>query len=231
MKKHYFALSDIHGRSVSIEDFESKGFDLENPDHIIVLLGDYFDRGPDNLGVLSFIEASKTLLKERFIVIKGNHDEFIIKFLKHTFENSNDDQELKLDEKLMDHWFRNGGAITLQQLFGNLEGPLDKEKMSKLERLLNFTHLLEDYYETKDYIFTHASINHDRSVDTWNRDFLHEGLNVNKDIIVGHTSHPYLDDRMEIKNFGSGLIAQSRTSNVIDIDNGQGNNIVLFIEK
>lgn len=232
MTSTYFALSDIHGRPVSIQDFEKKGFDLDNPDHTIVLVGDYFDRGNNNLMVLEFIEKYKTLLKDRFILLKGNHDEFIIKFINYLEEHTKEGDIIQTDPKAMDHWSRNGGEITLEQLFGEPSGEYTLDKQNNVKRLKSFLSLLQDYYETKDYIFTHAAINEERIIDTWDREFMHVGLpSVDKTIIIGHTSHPYLDERMEISEFGQGIIAKSKSARVIDIDGGQGNNIVVFTEK
>lgn len=230
-QKTYFALSDIHARPISIHDFEAKGFKISNPNHIIVLLGDYFDRGDYNLGVLKFIESSKKILKDRFIVLKGNHDEFIIKFVNYTLEHTKAGERIVLDPKAIDHWSRNGGDITLKQLFGSINGRLTPSKQKNLERLQKFILLLEDFYETKDYIFTHASINEERVIDTWNREFIYQGLDEDKTVIIGHTPHPYLDERCRIIEFGHGIIAKSRTANVINIDGGNGNNIVCFEEK
>lgn len=39
--KTYYALSDVHGREISLKLFKNKDFDLKNENHIIVLNGDF----------------------------------------------------------------------------------------------------------------------------------------------------------------------------------------------
>lgn len=232
----YFALSDIHGREVTINDFEERGFDQNNLNHYIVLVGDYFDRHPHNIEVLEFIETMIQTLQERFILIKGNHDEFIMDFL-----NELDQYEVGdvLDESLfnLERWLRNGGRITIEQLFGEINGTYTKEKYLKKERLQKFLAHLKDYYETERYIFTHAAINEERVADVWNRTFFHEGININKTVIIGHTTFEYLEDFNIIKkaydNNHSFEITESihvTKNTVYDIDNGEGNNICVFTE-
>lgn len=231
--KKYFVLSDIHGRPIGIEDFEQRNFDLNNPNHIIVLLGDYFDRGDENLMVLRFIEKYKKLLNDRFIVLKGNHDEFIHKFITYIEENFKVGQALVIDPEILNHWFRNGGEITLNQLFGSHHDIYTPTKQKNLERLKQFYNQLEDYYETEDYIFTHACINEERQIDTWDRFFLHEGMKTDKTVVIGHTTHDYLINLVVFFPYGLGIVAQSLKPTlcpVYNIDNGRGNNIVVFEE-
>lgn len=233
-KKTYFALSDIHGRLVSIEDFEEKGFNLDNDNHIIVLIGDYFDRHPNNLEVLEFLEKYKNLLNKRFILLKGNHDEFVNNFITYIDTNIAIGEEIVNEPYNLERWLRNGGDITLTQLFGEYEGLYTNEKAKNLLRLKNFWKMLDDYYETKDYIFTHAGINERRQVDTWDREFLHKGMLTDKTVIIGHTSHKYMEDDVVFEDYGTGVIAKSKSitlCDVLDIDSGYADNIVVFKEK
>lgn len=72
MSKTYFITSDVHSfytplMSALIE----AGFDYDNPEHILVVNGDLFDRGEETSEVLNFI---KSLPKEKRILIRGNHE-------------------------------------------------------------------------------------------------------------------------------------------------------------
>lgn len=232
--KTYFAQSDIHGRDISIEKFEACGFDLNDENHIIVLVGDYFDRWEKTMLVLRFIEKYKKLLGDRFIVLKGNHDEFVINFINHIKANCEVGDPLVHDEVNLDRWLRNGGDITIRHLFGPYKGKYTEAKHKKLLRLEKFVSLIDDYYETKDYIFTHAAIDEERNVDTWARDFFDRGVNIDKTIIIGHTTHKYLVEDVEFIQTDYGVIAKSLKETlcpVLNIDNGLGNNIVVFEEK
>lgn len=231
--KKYFALSDIHGRDINLSHFVKKGFELKNPNHIIVLVGDYFDRNEKNLLVLRFIEKYKKLLKERFIVLKGNHDEFIFNFIEYIEKNISINEVLHHDEVNLERWLRNGGDITIRQLFGPYKGKYTATKEKNLKRLKRFQNYVQDFYETDSYIFTHAAISEDRIVDVWNRDFLHQGFNTNKTTVIGHTMHKYLTEVCSISDYGLGQVAKSlqeTKSPVLNIDNGLGNNIVVFSE-
>ncbi len=231
MSKKIYALSDIHGRDINISMFEDKGFDLKNKNHIIVLVGDYFDRNDKNLLVLRFIEKYKKVLKDRFIALKGNHDEFVFNFIKYIEDNVDFENKLTHNEENLDRWLRNGGDITIRQLFGPYKGRYTKSKQKALLRLKDFEAIVDDYYETDNYIFTHASINEERIIDVWDRDFMHTGFNTNKTTIIGHTTHKYLVENSKIYDFGLGSVAQSLNqtkSPVLNIDNGLGNNIVVF---
>ena len=72
MGKKYFAISDIHGFYDEMTlALTNAGFELDNPEHILIVCGDIFDRGKKPLEVYSFL---RSLPKERRILIKGNHE-------------------------------------------------------------------------------------------------------------------------------------------------------------
>ena len=52
----YFVFSDVHGfYDLLIGKLNSEGFDINNPNHMLISLGDNFDRGPQNYLVYSFL--------------------------------------------------------------------------------------------------------------------------------------------------------------------------------
>lgn len=74
--KIYFVSSDIH----SFYDewmlaLSNAGFEKNNSNHILIICGDIFDRGPKSYEVYKFI---KSLPPERRILIKGNHEQIIL---------------------------------------------------------------------------------------------------------------------------------------------------------
>lgn len=76
MKKKYFCVSDIHSfYTILIQELEAKSFDINNKKHILVVLGDAFDRGSESLELLNFLY--KLLDANRLIYIKGNHDDLL----------------------------------------------------------------------------------------------------------------------------------------------------------
>ena len=52
--------------------------------HIIVLLGDYIDRGPNSVRNVNYILAQKLLNKKNVIVLRGNHETPLVNF-RHGF--------------------------------------------------------------------------------------------------------------------------------------------------
>lgn len=70
----YFITSDVHGFFDELMvTLNSKGFDVNNSDHKLIILGDLFDRGPDNRKVYEFVKS----LGDRFIYVRGNHEDLL----------------------------------------------------------------------------------------------------------------------------------------------------------
>lgn len=70
----YFITSDVHGFfNELMVVLNSKEFDMNNSDHKLIILGDLFDRGPDNRKVYEFVKS----LGDRFIYVRGNHEDLL----------------------------------------------------------------------------------------------------------------------------------------------------------
>lgn len=70
----YFITSDVHGFfNELMVALNSKEFDVNNSDHKLIILGDLFDRGPDNRKVYEFVKS----LGDRFIYVRGNHEDLL----------------------------------------------------------------------------------------------------------------------------------------------------------
>lgn len=79
-KYKYFLFSDTHGCfDFLIRDLEKAGFNIDDKSHILVGLGDYFDRGEQNDKLFKFFTSDK--LKNRIYLVYGNHDDMLYKFL------------------------------------------------------------------------------------------------------------------------------------------------------
>lgn len=143
--KKYFITSDIHSfYAPFIKELNRKGFDIENKEHILVVCGDLFDRGPDSLKIYDFI---KLLPKERRILIRGNHEYLFIDLLGKDIPD------------YYDH--TNGTMRTLNDLTNNrYSNWYDLAKDTKIHKIKKWFLSDEwiDYYETKKYIFTHSFI-------------------------------------------------------------------------
>lgn len=235
-----FALSDIHGRMFSLNNFINLGFDVQDANHHIILLGDYFDRYDQNAEVYQQILAMKEQFQNRCRLIRGNHDQMLLDLINSVLELSSIDAPIQVDEVISERFLRNGGAITLEQCLNldDITSILTTEIKDKMIEFKKFLESLEDYVEYSDMIFTHAGINSDKEVDVWDRELIHNPNPLpNKTIVVGHSPFSYC---LQFKvcelvlgplKIGSCIQNKELKQGVYIIDNGLGNNIVVFKSK
>ena len=80
MSQKIFVCSDIHGFYTPLKAaLKEKGFDEKNPDHILMVLGDYEDRGQEAVKLFKFL--LKLQKKGRLMAIRGNHEDLILKLV------------------------------------------------------------------------------------------------------------------------------------------------------
>ena len=139
-------VSDIHSfYDELIAGLDKAGFDITNEKHILIVVGDIFDRGKKPLEVYHFL---KSLPKERRILIRGNHESLL--------------KQLYIKEYAGDHDYTNGTVDTifyLNKMLGckeydlwwasRLEKPLAEiEKKYSGLKVSNFL----EYYEARSKI-------------------------------------------------------------------------------
>lgn len=68
-----FAIGDVHGCVASLK----KLVDWVNPKKgdVVVMLGDYVDRGPNSQGVIDYLLDWKS--KAKLVLLKGNHEQIM----------------------------------------------------------------------------------------------------------------------------------------------------------
>lgn len=138
--QHKYVFGDCHGRAKAVKQaFERAGADIEND--WFIGLGDVVDRGPESFEVVEFLLKIKNL-----IMIRGNHDEPFIEFLKgngHTW-----------------NW-QQGGDETLLSYKKNCQpqgGILDYRNIPQSHK--DFFFSMVDYYKDQDNnIFVHGGFN------------------------------------------------------------------------
>lgn len=144
-----FAVSDIHSfYTPLIEALESAGYDQNNPDHLLIVCGDIFDRGDESFKVLKFL---KSIPRERRILIRGNHEYLLRDAINR--------------EKFYDHDYHNGTVKTITDLTGYdyydsficPEFICEDFKGHKILEWI-FSDEWQDYYETDNFIFVHSWI-------------------------------------------------------------------------
>lgn len=148
----YFISSDIHGFYTEWKkQLKKSGFDINNPNHKIVLLGDTFDRGKEAKKLLNYLWR---LPAERLIYIRGNHEDLFEDCL----------QDLHSMSGIHRHHLLNGTLDTISQLTGYDEYSLRygryhfNDILKKLKRYFELVNRCVNYYEINNNIFVHGWI-------------------------------------------------------------------------
>lgn len=138
----YFVSGDIHEFYDEWQNaLKDKNFDLNNPEHKIILCGDLFDRGSQPKEIIEFVLKHK----DKVILIRGNHEDLMEQMIER---NSSDYGDLC-----------NGTAQTIVDLYPEWQvSEFDLKKIAKVTRLQEVLDMCVDYYETKHYIFVHGWI-------------------------------------------------------------------------
>ena len=150
----YFIISDSHGHYTEMKSaLDKAGFDSENPDHHLVIAGDLFDRGTENVHILNYVYD--LLEKDKITLIKGNHDEFF-------YDLNNMDWNIQ----------HNGFNTTVNEFLekpiaGNAYTVVNKimENQPKLQPVLSS---MIDSLKIDNYVITHGGLNKDGQPDNWN---------------------------------------------------------------
>jgi len=138
----YFVCSDIHGfYDEWISALNKQGFDINNPEHKIIVCGDLFDRGNQPKEIINFVLSKK----DKFIIIRGNHEDLMQEMIDRNKNTTGD--------------ISNGTTQTIIDLCPEwLISEFDLSKIAKETKLQEVIDLSIDYYETKHYIFVHGWI-------------------------------------------------------------------------
>lgn len=139
-----FVIADVHSfYNEMIEALDKAGFDKNNPQHVLISLGDLLDRGPDPIKCLEFINSL-----DRKILIRGNHEDLMEKAIER--------------KMFLAHDFHNRTYDTVQKVLG-----IPSDANNDLAMLLMFSECdlwnkyiksCIDYAETDKYIFVHGWI-------------------------------------------------------------------------
>lgn len=153
--KSFIAVSDFHGYRYPLD--KVKKYYLNEYDTIYIL-GDATDRGEDKIGTGSIqilIEIMELTKKYpgRIIYVPGNHDEFLIGYIRSKYHMDN-----YYPYSYAGNLMYNGGEATIYEL-----NALEKNQPQKFRELIEWlgkqpiqrTHR----YNGKDYVFGHAIFN------------------------------------------------------------------------
>lgn len=158
----FFVSSDIHSAYTPwIKALNEAGFDKGNPDHMLVVCGDMFDRMSETRQVYDFVKDM--VAAGKLIYVKGNHEELL------------EDCVYEISKGVIPghHHFSNGTVKSICQFCGQNEwiiyDPTWTNKICEtMQPILDFIDANSvDYFETKNYIFVHSWVADFDSTQDW----------------------------------------------------------------
>lgn len=135
------AISDIHGHfDEMVEALYRADFIENDPKQLLVVCGDCFDRGNQNMDVFRYLTSI-----ENKVIVRGNHEEMLYKVF---------------NQKILDETdLYNGVDVTLFEFISKDNGKLmnhDEVNYAVNNLYMPFLNSTVDYFETKNYIFVHG---------------------------------------------------------------------------
>lgn len=132
-----FVVSDVHSFFTEMKNaLDEAGFDPQNPGHLFVGCGDYFDRGNESQQMLDYL-----LELPNKVLIRGNHEDLMESMLGRGLPFGHD--------------LSNGTAKTAHDLAPNISDwqVICSVVYYKLKPLYD---IMVNYFETEHYIFCHS---------------------------------------------------------------------------
>ena len=103
----YFVVSDIHGYYSSLQKaLTQKGFDIDDPNHMLIICGDMMDRGDCPVQMQTYVK--QLIIKKKVILIRGNHEDVAVDLIRNYYKYY---KQIKNT-----HYFSNGTFQTLLAL-------------------------------------------------------------------------------------------------------------------
>lgn len=137
-----FVTSDIHSFfTIFYDELKGKGFEENNPDHLLIVCGDLFDRGPETVELIEYINSLTNV-----VLVKGNHETLMEKMWNRGYAKSHDQS--------------NGTLRTANDiLYDHAEDMGNKEPFTIVKEALQpIFNRMVDYFETSNYVFVHGWI-------------------------------------------------------------------------
>ncbi len=211
MRKKIFFISDLHGHfTETIEALKKAKYNENDPNHLLVVLGDIFDRGEQNLEIFDWLYHLTQ--EKKAIVTYGNHHKFLIDFLEG---DNNPFNYLRngLNTTIDDFWHRTDSFISWCRL--DKKGEINDNAYAEWAEicrrdinkeypdLLPWLKAMPRYFESERYIGTHGALDLDcedwhepkktlYSLKGWDAcdfddgTFIDDINNTGKTIVVGH---------------------------------------------
>ena len=264
MKKKIFCVSDTHGNYNALKDSLNNVSYEPSDENLLIIDGDLFDRGKQSLEIYNYIKSlgdkaivirgnHETFLQEllegkncSFNFIHNGLDKTIDSFLGEPNSWStfiNDINELDGDSLVKKYgskvlnYINDGELIPKEHFFEIYQACIVDKLNNMYPELLDWLKSLPYYYETENYIFTHASI--DGNCPDWhNPDFTpysfwspwealtwddgsfykKEIKNTDKTIVVGHFHTDRIREINGLPTSGDNTILKSTDGKKVFID-------------
>lgn len=188
------AIGDIHGCPKSLDVLLDR-IDPSSDDHLL-FIGDYIDRGPDSKSVIDRVLDLREEVPCTFL--RGNHEAMMIEYL---------------DTGAFNLWRMNGGMSTLQ----SYREP-EASDINIPESHVKFVRETKLYHETDDFLFVHAGLKPNLSIEDnleegdeevllWERGHLDAPeVAWEKPVVCGHTPRPEPINREKLILIDTGCV-------------------------
>ncbi len=151
--KCIYVIPEVHGNYNSLNIILDRILPLrkfKNQKDIIIMMGDYIDKGNDSYKVIDRLIEIKECYGERAIFLKGNHEQMLL--------------DSSLSEDNFNIWKSNGGLNTIKSYMSIYDKNLGHISYNRLFDIVGEKHLffyksLLSHYILDDYVFFHGGFN------------------------------------------------------------------------
>lgn len=151
----YFVSADVHGFFDEwIYALEEKRFNMDNPEHMLIVCGDLFDRGNKAKELQRFV--MKMLDKNKIILVRGNHEDLALEMIENYVNYMFNIKST--------HHYHNGTFQTFIDLTGmNYNDATTclwefKRLANQTDYVKNIIPRMQNFYQTERYVFVHSWI-------------------------------------------------------------------------
>ena len=180
--RRILAIGDIHGKFTRLLSLIHK-IDFDERKDLLILLGDYIDRGDENMRCLRW--AMEMSEKPNVVALRGNHEQMMLYYYLYGGTESY-------------IWLPNGGDKTKAEF-----EQWRQRDSTAFQRALSFIDERPFYYwldvDGEEYIFVHAGLEPRKSLEEqdeesllWIREKFYNGYKGSAHVVCGHTPTPFI---------------------------------------